>query len=1132
MTDRPRLVSALARVTRRWMLLARLRATIQAAFGAALMIAVALVADVLLAPTGLPLAWLGVVTVAVILALAAAAFWPIRRRPTAKQVARLIEERCPELDDCLTSAVGLMDEANPTAFQHLTLTSAARKADEVDAGRVVDRDVLRRVALKTAAALALLGAILVPAIEPGRRAAQAIVAYVLPSSLSIEVSPGNARVVAGRPLKIVARTRGGWTGAGATLALGSAAGWETRPMAAAGDRFEIDIPEVTADFSYRVSIGNVTSSQYAVTALFAPAVDRIDVEYRYPAFTGLAPRVDEDGGDIYAPAGTSVRLKVFADKPVVDAVLLMADGSRVALGPGAGSALEASLSVRADGSYRVALADADGLKNPGDTEYFIRIMDDRPPDVRIVRPAGDRRVTPLEEVTIEAQADDDHGLDRFELVYSVRGGPETAVPLSRPGGRTSVTSSRALYVEDMRVEPGDFVTYYARARDVGRGKRSVEARSDIFFLEVKPFDEEFTAAESQAGGGGGQGLASLVEAQKEIIIATWKLDRRSTGGRSEQDIRALGRAQGELKAKAQSAMPRLLTPDRRRGRTSGGDEEPLAKAVQAMQQAETALNDLKTAAALPHEMDALNQLLKADAAVRRRQVSRQASAGGGGSGRAGRDLSSLFDRELQRQQQTNYETRSSAQSQESAGESEALARVRELARRQDELARQQQELAERRQTMSAEEARRQLERLTREQSELRRQAEELSRQLGQQQSAGASGSSGGRSADRPDGQRMRDISEEMRGAASDLRRDDATQAATRSGRAAEQLRNLERDLQGQGQGQGRSQRALGEAELEARQLADAQRRVASETERLEGDASADALRRLAGQKDRLADRVSALEQALRDAGRSARGGDRDRADEAASELQREGIAGRMRKGADELRQAAQTAGAGGEPSSRDVKAEQDVARALDRIADRLQGQGSAGDAEARRLSEQLAKARTIGDRLRELERQIEALGNQAKGAGSAEKPAAGTPPQKGQGSSGGREGQTGEGGNSPSQIEQASEKLRAEYEQLMAELEGLLPRGSEQPGLGSTPERHEATPSAPGTQAFKQDFTGWESLRRDVHLALERLEASLSERLTEARLRDRLTTASDDRLPEAYRDLVARYYELLARKKP
>ena len=85
------------------------------------------------------------------------------------------------------------------------------------------------------------------------------------------------------------------------------------------------------------------------------------------------------------------------------------------------------------------------------------------------------------------------------------------------------------------MKPGDFVTYYARARDVGRGRRSTESRSDIFFLEVKPYEEEFVAAESKAGGMAGQqtGLEDLIAQQKDIMAATWKLDARARRGGAE-----------------------------------------------------------------------------------------------------------------------------------------------------------------------------------------------------------------------------------------------------------------------------------------------------------------------------------------------------------------------------------------------------------------------------------------------------------------------------------------------------------------------------------------------------------------------------------------------------------------------
>ena len=83
----------------------------------------------------------------------------------------------------------------------------------------------------------------------------------------------------------------------------------------------------------------------------------------------------------------------------------------------------------------------------------------------------------------------------------------------------------------------------------------------------------------------------------------------------------------------------------------------MAAAAAAMGRAVTSLDALKTGGALPPEMEALNHLLKAQAEVKRRQVTRQqAGAGGPGNNNRNYDISTLFDKELQRTQQTNYET--------------------------------------------------------------------------------------------------------------------------------------------------------------------------------------------------------------------------------------------------------------------------------------------------------------------------------------------------------------------------------------------------------------------------------------------------------------------------------------------
>ena len=124
------------------------------------------------------------------------------------------------------------------------------------------------------------------------------------------------------------------------------------------------------------------------------------------------------------------------------------------------------------------------------------------------------------------------------------------------------------------MRPGDVVAYYARARDLNRGRRSNEARSDIFFLEVTPFEEEFVASQSQGAGGGGgnQGLEALIQAEKDIITATWNLDRRGreAGGRSQDDIRTVARGQRDVHSKAVALQAEMQRANDRRRRLPGG----------------------------------------------------------------------------------------------------------------------------------------------------------------------------------------------------------------------------------------------------------------------------------------------------------------------------------------------------------------------------------------------------------------------------------------------------------------------------------------------------------------------------------------------------------------------------------
>jgi hypothetical protein len=1239
---------------RRWRVLTRLRVSARQAAAVALIAGAAWAVDAAASPTGLALVGLFVAATVAAIAAVIGLRAPLRRPPSDRQLARLAEEQNGELDDVVVTATERLSAAAPGPLDGLLVRAAEARLREVEPERVIARQTMRRALRWTAAAAIVLAIALAYAWSPAWRAVQTARLYIAPPKLAVVVTPGHARVARGTPLRITARLDGLPDGATPDVPalIVAAADASPQPMRREGAAYVVDWPTVEADFRYRVVAGTLTSPEYQVSAIDAARVTRIDLEYAFPAFTKMAPRREEDGGDIFGPAGTNVTIRVHTDKPVRRGAVALEGGNALPLRAEGQEAttLVAGLTIAQDGAYRIGLEDVDGLSSPEGTQYFVRVLDDRPPDVRIMRPAGDRQVTKLEEVAVEARADDDHGISSLELVYAVKGRGEKVVPFRR-GTKlpsTSVNGTHTLFIEELDVEPGDFVTYYARARDVSRGKVSTEARSDIFFLEVRPFSEQFFAAQSQAGMGGGAGAAAdLLESQKEIIVATWKLQRRAIAGQSATDVRAIARAQGELKARAEALAAQQARPAPRRRRAEPQvappppAASPLSRAAGAMGRAETSLAALKPNDAVPHEMVAYNELLKLAAEETERQVTRQRGGGGGGGGRTGnQDLSALFDEELLRQQQTNYENRNAAggaNGQNADKKDDALERVKALARRQDELAEKQRELARARTAMPSEELKRQLERLTKEQEQLRREAEQLAQQMqrdgqqqpqqaqngqsgsqqaggqqqgGQQQAGGQSGSEGQQAGGGSQGgqqaggrqqqegsRELRQAAGEMADAAKDLSRQDLEEARRRSARTLDRLRQLERRLGGEAVPDERRRR-FGELELEARLLAEAQKRLADAARQQAGGraggspststgqsgspgqragvsgggaASRDADRRLAQEQESLAARAEALEKQLSLVNRA------DAGDAAASaavgaraELARGKPSEDMRKAADAMRRGAGGAG-GAEGAEREAAAREASERAgraaetLARAADRMGGEG--GGRDAARLSDQLAGLRQARQRaeaaeaaLREaVERAMKAAGarkanggrpdpaadakaraeigrlqgeferalNEARqlaqrdGADDGGRQASNQPGSQAGSQSGGQNGQSGQnagpGGRQGGDGGRGGDGSR----------DGRQDGGD---GAYGTPEGHEFSRSAPGTEAFKQDYARWESLSKNVKNALEDLEASLANRLSDQRARDRVTAGEDDRAPALYQEAVSRYYRSIARR--
>ena len=1167
---RAELRTALNRVRRRWLVVRWLLAVSRVAAGACAGLLLVVAAAALLAPPAAPL--LAVVGVAALatLAFAARVLWPLRRPPSDDRVARFVEERCPELEDRVASAAALAASGPVAGFGELLLADAAERLRGVDPARVVPPARVRRAAARGLLALVALATVAVVGSAPLSRVAGAAWLHILPSGVELLVDPGDFRLVAGQPFRVRARFSGAGGALGRTPPVLSVLD-DLAPrqihMRPAGDGWLAEFPSVARSFRYRVEAGALTSRDHLVEALSPPRVTRIDVEYTYPAFTGLAPRGEEDGGDLFAPAGTVARLVVHTDKPVVRGELALSDGRRVTLDNAGDGRRAAVLAVEGDGRYSVRVVDVHGLSNLDPGDYVVRASADRPPAVRVVRPGGDREVTPLEEVTVEVRAGDDHAVDRLDLVYTVVGREDRVLPFDIPNRAAAVAGTRTLFVEDLAVEPGDVITYFARARDAGPAGASNEARSDLYFLEVRPFDNAFEEALSQGAGPQAVEMGRLAALQKQIIVATWRLDQQPGDGRAE-DVRTVAEAQAGLRDTTAAAAGNM-TPGRGRPADAGvgprgaADEvgpeaqgRALVAAVEAMDAAAAALDAQDTASALPHETDALNRLLTAQAAVRRRQVSMQPGGGSGGQ-QAQLDLSALFDRELRREQETSFETGGQPGEAQPDDDREVLDRLRELARRQERINR---DLRSPPETDAEEERRRRLERLRREQQALRAELEALTERLGRPsgsagqsgmsgsaEQSGASGQSGsegssGSQGTESSGQSWASRSEGSSRLSEGLSWSEGSRSSGQSGSAgssgaAGQSGSAGSESAGQSGSAPTAREELRRAAEQMQRAASGLRRDDGTAARGHGDQAADALRRLA---DRLRAGGLAAGTAPADAqgaaaGRRQVGGQDEELRRLAAELE---VARRLRL---RLQGAAEDEDAPG--SARAANASPGDARApgsalggspsSDSPApDSARGGSPSGDSPASASS------------VRTLPGELDARGRHRDGSPAPASPSGAGPGAAAERSDeeGGRFGRgaepsgraavgVGAGAEAASEAvvgvgagaEAAGELAR--HPGLLSALREIDPELAADLEAWAGPRR---SPSAPGTDPARLDFARWTSLRRGLVTALLRIERDRSQELADLALRDRYAAGADDAVPERYRRLVERYYRSLA----
>jgi hypothetical protein len=631
---------------------------------------------------------------------------PLRRRISDVQIAQYIEERYPDLEDRLITAVEFGDGRGISpGMLDLLIKDAMEKTSRIDFSVFLNRKRLAVYGLVGAVTFLALVALLnwgPPFFQYGFDKLYVQWTSAAPRTLLlIEVMPGDVQIAKGVDQQIKAQLLG-FDSADVKLYTQPLASTAWAPVRMEPDRFGSSflylLTEVQSSMHYYVEARDVRSKIYTIKVVEAPRVDKIDITYKFPAYTGMADQTVEGDGDISALRGTRVTVNIHASLPVQTARLQFDDQSTIALTQSGDESFSGALTLNRSGSYVVQFSDAGGKPYTASQEFEMEALPDAPPKVTITRPMRDLRATSVEEVFSEVKAEDDIGLSKVELHYSVNGAPEKVVDLYNGEPREKVvTASHTFFLEDFGLRPGDLVSYYGRAIDNNNATGPGVGASDIYFIHVRPFDQRYIQSQQRGGNagdgsGGAQGQQELSQQEKEIVSATFKLirDKDTMDPKEYSDnLKSLSLIQSRLQTQTQGVLDRL---QRRRALDVSQDWTQLGaymkSAAEEMGKAAVHLGAGKPVDALPEEQKALQQLTRAESLFNEIQVSfenRSGRGGGSGSGARAEDLADLFDLEMNKLK-NQYETvqRGEQQARDQQVD-ELMERLRELAQRQQQL---------------------------------------------------------------------------------------------------------------------------------------------------------------------------------------------------------------------------------------------------------------------------------------------------------------------------------------------------------------------------------------------------------------------------------------------------------------
>ncbi len=487
-----------------------------------------------------PGGWSGPARAGLLALLAAGVLWyaarrivPIFFRPINPAfAARAIEDHSPGLKNSLMNLLmlrGHRREMHSSVYQAIEQQTAERLAG-VQIDSAVDRAGVLRLGYALAAVVLACGLYRVLSPKDIFTSATRVLApwsdIAAPSRVTVtNIEPGDLSVAKGETVEVSAEVLGLAPDEPVVLKYSTADKQAVERPVNMDSETELDyrclLPGrgagVQQDLTYWIEAGDARSTRHKVTVFEKPTIVVQRVRYDYPAYTGLASRQDDAGGDISAVEGTRVTLFALTNQAIDSAHIdFAADGRNDVRMQADGQEANASfkLALREDrrtpehNSYVLRYRTPAGQANDDPPKHTIDVTPDYAPETEVLRPDAEVIDVAIgQRVRFEVEArDPDFALSDVSLVGEVEGQPMLRKRLLTERFTGRFVGSVAFTPEEVGLEEGQVMEYWSVAEDNRSPEPNLTAstRRKLRVVGGDPRDRQFDQPEQQQGEGQNQ----------------------------------------------------------------------------------------------------------------------------------------------------------------------------------------------------------------------------------------------------------------------------------------------------------------------------------------------------------------------------------------------------------------------------------------------------------------------------------------------------------------------------------------------------------------------------------------------------------------------------------------------------